>query len=188
MRKLSKLNHKLIESAFRFVVGSRGPVPMPSGSSSARQLSAHHSFKDRPDRRGIWTIDGRPSLRESQRFTFKPKVRTYVPPAALPPPKKTLTTLEGDPSAEEALLAEIDGWNAEAERLESSITNETLSEKLARLMFTVDVPMQIKAHEKAWDPKGDGSITVGEASAQNRSLLSIGCRLTGGPPSILAGV
>ena len=107
---------------------------MPSGSSSARQLSAHHSFKDRPDRRGIWTIDGRPSLRESQRFTFKPKVRTYVPPAALPPPKKTLTTLEGDPSAEEALLAEIDGWNAEAERLESLQTpgEETLLGDLGR--------------------------------------------------------
>ena len=36
---------------------------------------------------------------------------------------------------------------------------ETLKDRLALLMFKVDVPLQIRKQEKEWDPKGDGTIT-----------------------------
>ena len=38
----------------------------------------------------------------------------------------------------------------------------TLTEKLARMMFQVDVPTKMKEQEAQWDPNGGGMITVGE--------------------------
>lgn len=49
----------------------------------------------------------------------------------------------------------IDEWSEEAKGLENALAQESLSERLARMMFKVDVPMKLKMHENAWDPMGD---------------------------------
>ena len=53
----------------------------------------------------------------------------------------------------------IQHWLAEATRLEVTIEDQTLTEKMARLMFEVDVPTKMKEQEKEWDPTGNGETT-----------------------------
>ena len=122
-----------------------------------------------PDRHGIWTPRGTKS-HSQRRFPFKPAVHEYTRPAALPVPKRTITSLEGDEEAAEALRVEIRNWTAAAERLEAKAGKETLSDKLARLMFKVNVPLKIKEQDAAWDRSGNGSITVGEFRVHVREL------------------
>jgi hypothetical protein len=87
-----------------------------------------------------------------------------------PVPKRTITSLEGDEEAAEALRVEIRNWTAAAERLEAKAGKETLSDELARLMFKVNVPLKIKEQDAAWDRSGNGS------------MLPAHRRLLNGPP------
>lgn len=95
-----------------------------------------------------------------------PKTRKYDAEAHRKPPtlvmKRTITSLDQDPEAAAMLLKRIPEWRAEADRLEAQLANLTLPERLATLMFKVDVPLKIKEQEKEWDPNGGGTITLGE--------------------------
>lgn len=117
----------------------------------------------------VWTPKGR-----TERFpkrVYAPIIRTYTAPP-LPPqmPKRTVFTLENDPDSVAMLESLIEQWLAEAARLEATVGDFTLPEKLARLMFQVDVPMKIKQMEKEWDPNGGGLITLGEFRQHVKAL------------------
>ena len=79
-----------------------------------------------------------------------------------------MTSLDSDSTTE--LLVMMDEWLEEASRMEREAKEETLDEILARLMFTLDVPLMIKQQEAAWDASGDGTITKGEFRNHIRAL------------------
>ena len=94
-----------------------------------------------PNAKGVWTPRG-----STQSFPkrVKPfKARAYQPPQALPAPKRTLTELDESSTAE--LLAQVSIWLEEANRLEAAQEPEpekTLEDRVAELMFKVDVPRE----------------------------------------------
>lgn len=95
---------------------------------------------------------------------LSPPKTTRMPPQRPPRQisKRTITTLSNDPESVTMLESLVERWLAEANRLEVSLKDQTLTEKMASLMFEVDVPMKIKEQEKEWDPTGNGTITIGE--------------------------
>ena len=114
-----------------------------------------------PNKYGVWQSNDKPP-KYHPRPISPPKINgTWSPPQHFTPPAKTLTSLEGDSSKAE-LLAAIDEWMAEAERLDREAEEETLEESLARLMFKIDVPLKIRDQEAVWDPSGNGEITKAE--------------------------
>lgn len=108
-----------------------------------------------PNRHGVWDVDKPP--RYYPRPMGSPKINgVWSPPTQHAPPPKTPTSLEGESSKAE-LLAAIDEWLQEAERLDKEAEDETLEESLARLMFKIDVPLKIRdracrTHEPTHEP------------------------------------
>ena len=99
-----------------------------------------------------------------------PKVRKYVPSSPPKQTKRTITTLTNDPDSVAMLERLIEKWLSEATRLETTTEDVSLTEQLARLMFSFDVKNQIAEQEKKWDPKGDGTIVIGEFRAHIRGV------------------
>ena len=95
---------------------------------------------------------------------LSPPKTTRMPPPRQPRQisKRTITTLTNDPESVTMLEGLIKHWLAEATRLEASIEDQTLTEKMARLMFEVDVPLRIQEQEALWDPNGGGTVSKGE--------------------------
>ena len=118
----------------------------------------------------IWIHRGH-TLR-SRRLPFVPTIQRYSPASPRPAliAKRTLTSLEGDPDNTAMLESMVAEWLATADRLEAIMAEDTLPEKLARLMFSIDLPMKIKEQERAWDPSGDGTISRGEFRTHVREL------------------
>lgn len=114
------------------------------------------------DQDGIWHPDasGRLVPKSFHTWSFRPNVKSakYSPPKRKAVPQRTPTALDSKLAA--VLRAKVASWEAEADRLENGAEmKETLKDRLALLMFKVDVPLQIRKQEKEWDPKGDGTIT-----------------------------
>lgn len=134
--------------------------------SAARSRARRPASAMAPDPRRphIWTP--RNTTRSFPKRVSPPKTRKYDAEAHRKPPtlvmKRTITSLDQDPEAAAMLLKRIPEWRAEADRLEAQLANLTLPERLATLMFKVDVPLKIKEQEKEWDPNGGGTITLGE--------------------------
>lgn len=119
-----------------------------------------------PNNFGIWTP--RMTMKSFRAWSHAPRTTTYVPS---PPPqtvrKRTPTELSDDMVPD--LMARMQEWNGEVARLEREVESfepSNLKDHLAFHMFSG----KIKNHERFWDPKGDGSITVGDFRMQVRSL------------------
>ena len=113
-----------------------------------------------PDKHGKWTPRG--TTKHFPRRTSPPKVTHYTPPQTLPPPVAPRTPTALDADSKNELMAFVSDWLSEAARLEAEMKDETLEERLAQLMFEVDVPLLIKEQEALWDPNGGGTVSKGE--------------------------
>ena len=109
-----------------------------------------------------WTPRGTFATRVGK--PLSPPKTTRMPPQRPPRQiaRRTITTLSNDPESVTMLEGLMEHWLNEAKRLELSVVDQTLTEKMARLMFEVDVPTKMKEQEQEWDPTGNGTITVGE--------------------------
>ena len=109
----------------------------------------------------VWSPRG--GVSRFRNWPHAPQITHYVPPPPLPQPKKTLTALDAQSSAD--LLAQTDRWMQEADALEKRDTREeggSVEERIARLMFKTDIPLKMKEMQRNWDPRADGTITKGE--------------------------
>ena len=123
-----------------------------------------------PTALGIWTP--RNTTRFYPKRVTPPTIHEYGgPPQAPRPPKKMLTSL--DNSSRSTLLEKAEVWLAEAAALEEESkaqSAETLEDQIAKLMFTIDVPLRIRQQERQWDPTGDGTINKGEFRLHLRGI------------------
>ena len=94
--------------------------------------------------RGIWSA--RQSTKSFPKRISPPKtLPEWTPPPALPSPKRTPTGLDADSAAE--LLVRVESWLKQADEIEEKArTNkvpDTLEDRIARLMFEIDVPLKM---------------------------------------------
>ena len=117
-----------------------------------------------------WTPRGTFSTRVGK--PLSPPKTTRMPPHRPPRQiaKRTIVSLSNDPESVTMLESLIQRWLLESNQLEVSVKDQTITERLAQLMFEVDVTMKIKEQEQEWDPTGNGTITLGEFRQHVRGI------------------